>query len=76
MQGSLARLPIGIPAIVIQVGCRKELAGRLRDFGLVPGTKVISNYRSPGGGVTAVEFRGVVIALRTLDLKGVRVQWQ
>ena len=76
MEGSLARLPLGTSAIVIQMGCRKELVHRLRDFGLVPGTMVVPNYRSPGGGVTALEFRGVVIALRTWDLKGVRVQWQ
>lgn len=75
MQGSLARLPMGIPAVVLQMGCRKELSRRLRDFGLVPGTTVVARYRSPGGGVTALEFRGAVIALRTQELRGVRVQW-
>lgn len=75
MQVSLDRLPVGVPAVVLQVGCKEELRSRLRDFGLVPGTEVITRYRSPDKGVTALEFRGTVIALRTRDLKGVRVKW-
>lgn len=75
MQVGLDKLPIGIPATVLQVGCSKELNRRLRDFGLVPGTEVTTRYRSPDGGVAAVEFRGTVIALRTRDIKGVRVKW-
>lgn len=73
---SLDRLPIGLPATVLQIGCKEELRYRLRDFGLVPGTEVIARYRSPDKGVTALEFRGTVIALRTRDLKGVRVEWK
>lgn len=76
MEVSLDRMPTGIPAIVLQVGCRQELRSRLQDFGLVPGTEVIACYRSPDKGVTALEFRGTVIALRTRDLKGVRVKWE
>lgn len=75
MQVSLDRLPVGIPAEVLQVSCSEGLTKRLRDFGLVPGTTVMSRYRSPGGGVTALECRGAVLALRTKDLKGVRVRW-
>ncbi len=75
MQVSLSRLPTDIPAVVVQIGCGKELAARLKDFGLVPGTVVTKRYRSPDGGVSAVEFRGTVIALRTRDLSGVKVQW-
>jgi len=75
MQVSLAHLPLNIPAVVLRVGCSKELCYRLKDFGLVPGTEVVARYRSPGGGVTALEFRNTVIALRTRDIKGVRVEW-
>ena len=76
MEVSLDRLPPGIPAMVLQVGCCHELCQRLRDFGLVPGTEVIACYRSPDKGVTALKFRGTMIALRTQDLKGVRVKWE
>ena len=76
MQISLDRLPQGIPATVVKVDCSGELRSRLKDFGLVPGTQVLTCYRSPDRGVTAVEFCGTVIALRTRDLKGVRVTWE
>lgn len=75
MQITLDHLPINIPARVAQIGCKQELCDRLRDFGLVPGTIVTACYRSPDRGVTALEFRDTVIALRTRDLKGVRVIW-
>lgn len=75
MQVSLSRLPMDISAVVERVGCGRELSRRLRDLGLVPGTVVTKRYRSPDGGVTALEFRGTVIALRTRDLRGVKVQW-
>ena len=76
MQVSLDRLPLGIPAVVMCVGCNRELKKRLEDFGLVQGTIVTARYRSPDKGVTAVAFRDTVIALRTRDLKGVRVRWE
>ena len=75
MQITLDRLPVNIPAQVIQIGCKKELTERLQDFGLIIGTTVTACYRSPDRGVTALEFRDTVIALRTRDLKGVRVKW-
>lgn len=75
MQITLDRLPINIPARVIQIDCKPELRDRLQDFGLIPGTVVTACYRSPDRGVTALEFRDTVIALRTRDLKGVRVRW-
>ena len=76
MQVRLDRLPCAIPAVVLEISCKPELRERLRDFGLVPGTEVTARYRSPDKGVTALEFRGTVIALRTRDLKGVKVRWE
>ena len=76
MKTGLDKLPLEIPAVVLRVSCSKEFQYRLRDFGLVPGTKVIVRYRSPCGGVVALELRGTVIALRTRDVRGVKVQWQ
>ena len=76
MEVALDRLPAGIPAVVISIRCQSELNARLRDFGFVPGTCVCIRYRSPDRGVVAVEFRSTVIALRTKDLKGVRVKWE
>ena len=76
MGNSLAQLPQGIPAKVLELKCKKEYIDRLKDFGLVPGTQVTIRYRSPDRGVVALEFRGTVVAMRTRDVKGVQVQWK
>lgn len=75
MLDDLDRLPMGVPARVAGIHCRLELAERLHDFGLIPGTRVVIRYRSPDRGVIALEFRGIVIAMRRRDLKGVQVEW-
>jgi len=74
MQTNLNHLCLGKPAVVESVDTKPALRQRLRDFGLVPGTQVCCRYRTPGGGVTAVEFRGSVVALRTRDLDQIRVR--
>ncbi|MBE6958954.1 MAG: ferrous iron transport protein A [Ruminococcaceae bacterium] len=76
MEVSLDKLPVGVPAVVTAIRCSPSFCSRLRDFGLVSGTRVMVRYRSPDRGVAAVEFRGTVIAMRCKDLKGVRVRWQ
>lgn len=73
MQISLDQLRIGREAVVIGVETAEEYRRRLRDFGLVPGTKVRCYYRGPGGHVTAIWVRGTVVALRTKDLRRIRV---
>lgn len=75
MEVPMDRLPRQVPGVIMKIKCRKALTQRLRDFGMVPGTVVTIRYRSPDGGVTAFECRGSVLALRTDDLKGVRVKW-
>ncbi len=74
MEISLERLEPGVKAAVTQIRSPELLRCRLRQFGLVPGTIVSVRYRSPDGGVTALELRGTVIALRTRELKKIRVR--
>ena len=74
MQTTLDRLRLGMRAVVTGIDVSTELKSRLSDFGLVPGIRVCCRYRSPGGQVTALELRGTVIALRTGDMKKIRVQ--
>lgn len=50
------------------------LMGRLNDFGMVPRTVVRCRYWGPGGHLTALEFRGAVIALRRSDLDAISVR--
>lgn len=73
MEMSMDRLRLGQQGTVTCIDTDEFLRCRLRAFGLVPGTQVLCSYRSPGGSVTAVEFRGTVVALRTRDMKNIRV---
>ena len=69
MEITLDRLHLNQQAVVTAIHTAPALLLRLRQFGMVPGTPVRCRYRSPGGGVTAVECRGSVLAIRTRDLK-------
>lgn len=64
----------GMRGIVTRIDTDAALKRRLRDFGLVPGTAVHCRYRCPWGDVTALELRGSVLALRTRDLRKIRVR--
>ena len=70
----LDRLEPGLRAVVTGIKSPEPLRCRLRDFGMIPGTELRIRYRSPDGGVTALELRGTVIALRTCELKKIRVR--
>ncbi len=69
MEMTLDRLAPGMGATVVHIGTKEALRRRLAEFGLIPGTKVRCCYRSPHGDVTAIAFRGAVVALRTRDLR-------
>lgn len=69
----LDQIKLGVPAVVAHIDADENTEKRLRDFGLIPGTRVICRYRSPGGRVTALSFRGMVLAMRTRDLRMIRV---
>lgn len=74
MEITLDRLEPDICCTVLEVRSPEPLRSRLRQFGLIPGTVVSVRYRSPDGGVTALELRGTVVALRTRELKKIRVR--
>ena len=74
MLSGLDGLRPGDEAVVIYIGVGPALAGRLKDFGFVPGTLVKCCYCGPGEKVTALGFRGSVIAMRTRDLKDIMVR--
>ena len=63
----------GMWACVVDIDTSAHLRQRLRDFGLVLGTRVRRRYASPGGDVIAIELRGSVLALRKRDLHRIRV---
>ncbi len=73
MEIALSTLQPGQWATVTDVDAAPELTRRLRAFGLIMGTKIYIRYRSPDRRLTALELRGTVLALRTRDLKNIRV---
>lgn len=76
METSLDCIRPGIRAVVTQILVEPVLRQRLQDFGMIPGTVVCCRYRSPWGDVTALSLRGAVLALRTRDLRKIRVRYQ
>lgn len=68
MEITLDQLCPGQKAMVTRVETDARLRSRLRDFGFIPRTYVRCRYRSPGGGVVALELRGSVLAIRNKDL--------
>ncbi len=74
METGLDVLRPGAKGVVIRVDAEPALKRRLQDFGLIPGTVVSCRYRCPWGHLTALEFRGSVLALRTRDLRKIRVR--
>lgn len=76
METGLDHVRPGAVAVVTRINTDPVLRRRLKAFGLVPGTTVRCRYRCPWGDVTALELRGSVLALRTEDLKKIRVRCQ
>lgn len=72
----LDQVCLGAWGSVVSIDTSRALRVRLRDFGLVPGTRVRRRYCSPGGDVTAIELRGSMLALRSRDLHGIRVSME
>lgn len=64
----------GVWGYVLKIDTDDHLQQRLRDFGLVPGTRVRCRFASPAGDVIAIELRGSVLALRRRDLHRIRVR--
>jgi DtxR family Mn-dependent transcriptional regulator len=74
----------GQPLSTIEVGQRARVNGittrirgaerrRLMDLGIVAGTQITAEMRSPGGDPTAYRVRGAVIALRENQAREIKV---
>ena len=68
---SLDRLRDGQSAFVTRVEAEPAMRRRLLDLGLIPGTRVTCQGRSPAGDPAAYLIRGAVVALRTRDAASV-----
>lgn len=79
MQGPFARLSsLDLGGRARVVGLSPVLRGaerrRMLDLGLLPGTEVSAEIRSPGGDPTGYRIRGAVIALRREQADQVRIE--
>ncbi len=70
----LSDLRPGQRAVVAENRCEPELALRLEDLGLTPGSEVCCLHRAPAGTPAAYEIRGAAIALRRQDAAGILVR--
>ena len=73
MQIGLDAVKVGQQTVVAKLQLAQTLQERLASFGVIPGTVLRVRYKSPDLTVTALEFRGTVVAMRTRDLGGIRV---
>jgi ferrous iron transport protein B len=64
---SLDQLPIGQSAVVDHVGGRRQVARRLMEMGLLPGTRVETIRRAPLGDPLKIRLRGYLLSLRLAD---------
>ena len=83
-EGEAAAAPVGRPLAALRLGetarvvalapgLRGQERRRLLDLGLLPGTAVTAELRSPSGDPTAYRIRGATIALRAEQAKQIRV---
>jgi DtxR family transcriptional regulator, Mn-dependent transcriptional regulator len=73
---TLNRLPIGQSAEVLGIApkCRGAERRRFMDLGILPGTKITAEMRSPSGDPTAYIIRDALIALRQEQARLIRIK--
>lgn len=63
----LSGLAPGKTARIAECCCEGDMARRLEELGLTPGTQVTCLHRSPSGSPAAYDIQGAVIVLRRKD---------
>ncbi len=64
---TLDQVPVGQECFMESMDLNGVMRRRLQDLGLIPGTKVVPERKSPGNGPTAYRLRESVYALRQED---------
>ena len=72
----LSALREGESGYVMQIHAQPAMERRLADLGLIPGTRVTCEARSPAGDPVAYRIRGALIALRRKDAEGILLERQ
>ncbi len=73
---TLADLPLGQTGEVVKISpnCRGAERRRFMDLGILPGTKITAEMRSPSGEPTAYRIRGAMIALRPNQASTIQIK--
>src|SRR5690606_41640495 len=72
---TLADLPVGQAGVVVALDLRGAERRRLLDLGLVPGTVVVAEMRSPLGDPVAYRVRGASVALRAAQARKIQITY-
>lgn len=70
----LSGLTPGKSGRVVACRCDGDMAKRLEELGLIPGTEVTCLHRSPSGSPAAYDIQGAAIALRRVDAEKIWVE--
>ncbi|MBR2935081.1 MAG: ferrous iron transport protein A [Oscillospiraceae bacterium] len=73
MELPLSALARGRSAYISRVACPGDMARRITELGLLPGTRISCELVSPAGDPAAYRVRGALIALRAQDARTVSV---
>lgn len=76
MHLTLDQLEIGNAAVVTRLTCTGANRRRLMDLGILPGTRLEAELKSPLGDPVAYRVRGAVIALRRDQAQQIEVELQ
>jgi Fe2+ transport system protein FeoA len=76
MSQTLDKLKNGDEAIITKLVCTGGNRRRLMDLGLLPGTHLIAEFRSPLGDPVAYRVRDTLVALRRDQAREIEVELQ
>lgn len=70
---TLDQLTLGTTATIVAIHTQGAARRRLMDLGLLPGTAIVAEMRSPLGDPTGYRVRGAVIALRREQARDIEI---
>jgi len=68
---TLADLPVGAEAVVLEVCCPRPVARRLMEMGVLPGTRVAVVRAAPLGDPIEIEVRSYSLSIRRKEAAGI-----
>lgn len=71
---TLDKLEVGQTAVVLRLNAVGADRRRLMDLGLLPGTRLLAEFRSPLGDPVAYRVRDTLIALRRCQAREVEIE--